>query len=349
MTSHRVVIDARFLHHTGVGRVTRTMLEGLSQLDLAGEFGVWGDDEAVRLAGPQFTHIQYDGNPLALGAQRDSFSVPAGRMIHLHGFFPLMAPKALATFVLDTIPLRHEPSRTRRAMFHALLHAAVRRSDHVLTISRASADRIETDLGRRATVIRPAVDLALAKAVHEQRHDVGSTLLYVGQGKRYKNVEGAIAGFRRSSFAASGARLEIVGPDDHDAARLRLFAAHDANVSVLGRVDEVALKTAYGRARAVIQPSFEEGFGLTVIEALAAGIPVCCSDRPALREAAAGRAALFDPEDPASIASGIDAAVTGPLPDPSIRETTSVEFARSVLVAVGLSDRVAAPKIVSLS
>jgi glycosyltransferase involved in cell wall biosynthesis len=56
----------------------------------------------------------------------------------------------------------------------------------------------------------------------------------------------------------------------------------------------------------VIQPSLEEGFGLPVLEALAGGVPVCCSDVDALREAAQGRARLFDPLSVSSITDAID-------------------------------------------
>ena len=49
-----------------------------------------------------------------------------------------------------------------------------------------------------------------------------------------------------------------------------------------------------------------EGFGLPVLEAMARGVPVACSDRPALREVAGDAALLFDPEDPAAIAAAID-------------------------------------------
>jgi glycosyltransferase involved in cell wall biosynthesis len=49
-----------------------------------------------------------------------------------------------------------------------------------------------------------------------------------------------------------------------------------------------------------------EGFGLPVLEAMARGLPVACSGRSALREVAGDAALLFDPEDPAAIASAIE-------------------------------------------
>ena len=53
-------------------------------------------------------------------------------------------------------------------------------------------------------------------------------------------------------------------------------------------------------------PSLAEGFGLPVLEAMARGTPVACSDIPALREVAGETAAYFDPLDEASIARALE-------------------------------------------
>jgi alpha-1,3-rhamnosyl/mannosyltransferase len=77
-------------------------------------------------------------------------------------------------------------------------------------------------------------------------------------------------------------------------------------VETLGFVPDNDLPALVAGARALVLPSFAEGFGLPVLEAQAAGTPVACSDLPALREASGGVAAFFDPSDPASIGRSIE-------------------------------------------
>ena len=60
----------------------------------------------------------------------------------------------------------------------------------------------------------------------------------------------------------------------------------------------------YALAGCVALPTLYEGFGLPVLEAMARGVPVACSDLPVLHEAAGPAAVYFDPHAPADIARG---------------------------------------------
>ncbi len=65
----------------------------------------------------------------------------------------------------------------------------------------------------------------------------------------------------------------------------------------------------YAGAAAFVLPSLHEGFGLPVLEAMAAGVPVVASDRAALPGTCGGAALLVDPTDPAAIAEAVEAAI----------------------------------------
>ncbi len=76
------------------------------------------------------------------------------------------------------------------------------------------------------------------------------------------------------------------------------------------------LRAVVAGAAALVLPSRDEGFGLPVLEALAAGVPVVCSDVPALREVA-DRYASYVPVGDADALAGALAAVTRSPPDPA--------------------------------
>jgi glycosyltransferase involved in cell wall biosynthesis len=80
----------------------------------------------------------------------------------------------------------------------------------------------------------------------------------------------------------------------------------------LGWVGPAELEALYASASCFVFPSLYEGFGLPVLEAMARGVPVACSDRASLPEVAGGAARLFDPEQPQAIAAAIEALLFDP-------------------------------------
>ena len=87
---------------------------------------------------------------------------------------------------------------------------------------------------------------------------------------------------------------------DHLRAIPRLVVHHE-------HLSDADLRLAYGCAQALVYPSFYEGFGLPVAEAMACGCPVICSGTSSLREVAGDAAVLIDPRDPATLVNALDA------------------------------------------
>jgi glycosyltransferase involved in cell wall biosynthesis len=110
------------------------------------------------------------------------------------------------------------------------------------------------------------------------------------------------------------ATLVFVGEADE---RFRDDAAEAARplgrrVRFLGKVDEGDLPALYNLATVVACPSLIEGFGLPVLEAMACGTPVVCSDIPVFREVAGNAAAYAQPSDRHDWAARLDEVLGSP-------------------------------------
>jgi glycosyltransferase involved in cell wall biosynthesis len=77
-------------------------------------------------------------------------------------------------------------------------------------------------------------------------------------------------------------------------------------VRYIGYVDRARRREVYAGAAMLVQPSFEEGFGITVLEAMSLGVPVVAARRGSLPEVAGDAALFVDPDEPDDIARGID-------------------------------------------
>jgi glycosyltransferase involved in cell wall biosynthesis len=87
-----------------------------------------------------------------------------------------------------------------------------------------------------------------------------------------------------------------------------------------GWISSDDLEGLFAAASAFVFPSLYEGFGLPVLEAMARGVPVACSDRGSLGEVAGDAALLFDPERPEDIAATITALLSNPAEAERLRE-----------------------------
>lgn len=77
------------------------------------------------------------------------------------------------------------------------------------------------------------------------------------------------------------------------------------DVRFLGWISPADLEGLYQAAECFVFPSLYEGFGLPILEAMARGVPVACSDRGSLPEVAGDAARMFDPEQPQSVADAV--------------------------------------------
>ena len=187
---------------------------------------------------------------------------------------------------------------------------ALRRATAVICNSEAT----RTDLVRRfprvagrAVTIPLAVDASFGAPVAAPGHPTldAPYVLAVGTLEPRKNLEALIAAWVALDPAVRGGRLlALVGPRGWDDAPI-LAAAREAGARLLGRVSEDELRALYAGADAFAYPSWYEGFGFPVLEAMAAGAPVLTSDVSSLPEVAGDAALLVAPQDTAAIGAAL--------------------------------------------
>lgn len=246
--------------------------------------------------------IVHSPHPLLIPARR------ARRIVTVHDLFFLKHPEMTSAEIRrDYAPL-------------VRVHAA--RADFVICDSVFTAGEVETLLGIPRARIGvaplgvdpiyrqpPSIDveaLLLRLAVPH------GSILYVGSEEPRKNLSGLIAGYQR--FASGTERppaLVLVGPGaSHNSGG----GASRGRVIATGYLQTAEIRALMSVASCLVLVSHEEGFGLPVAEAMAAGLPVVCSRGSSLSEIA-GEAAEFvdDPLDELAVARGLSR-VTG---DPS--------------------------------
>ena len=128
------------------------------------------------------------------------------------------------------------------------------------------------------------------------------------------SAAGCVAtGYYTSDTPAKIRHALVLAGHGTDGAALRA-QAHTAgvaeNVRGLGSVSAGELDGLYALASCVVLPTLYEGFGLPVLEAMARGVPVACSDLPVLHEVAGSAALYFNPRVPAEIAEKVNRMLT---------------------------------------
>lgn len=182
---------------------------------------------------------------------------------------------------------------------------ALRRADHVVSVSEPTAERATEWVGReRQTVVPHGVERSFFDVPSTEEAETpnwlpesGSYIAAVGNDKRYKNLHRLVAafGFARRRLGER-AKLVLVGGCEGLRPRIRSLGLEE-HVVLPGYVGDRELRATLAGARLFAFPSIVEGFGLPVLEAMAAGVPTIVSDRQPMRSVAGEAAVRVPAED----------------------------------------------------
>jgi glycosyltransferase involved in cell wall biosynthesis len=233
---------------------------------------------------------------------------------------PFFLPSSVRLILVlhDTIPLqgfrqRDLKPRLMDTYLRRQIPASVSRAEVILTVSEYSRSEILRVFPDANVRVIPCTipETWFDPAPIETR---GDFLLMVTSSAPHKNAAGAIAGYAQYARGAgtSPAPLKIVGLSrEVESYRplLQEFGIADL-VSFMPFLTEAELRSLYRTARAVLVPSFAEGFGIPLLEAMATGTPVLTSNVTSLPEVGGPAPFYFDPHKPADIGSAIAKVMT---------------------------------------
>jgi glycosyltransferase involved in cell wall biosynthesis len=199
-----------------------------------------------------------------------------------------------------------------RRRFAEQARRAAEESDAIIAVSEFTARQVEellrVERSRIHVVHHGADHVACAAGVTRE-----NIVLNVGAVQKRKNIARLVEAFERTP---RGWKLVLAGSSGYGAPEILARIAGSsrrADIQVLGYISPTELAQWYARARVFAFPSLDEGFGMPVMEAMAAGVPVVAARRAALPEVCGDAALLVDPEDVVAIATALEHLMADPI------------------------------------
>ncbi len=209
------------------------------------------------------------------------------------------------------------PGKLKAWYIKFALGLSLKRSSHVIAVSTKTKEdllRLYHVAEDKVTVIHHGIALNRTDPGEEtgglSKDFTGEEqfILFVGERRPHKNIENLIKAFEMCRQRRGAVKLVIVGKSYADYKEPeRLVERMDLQDDILftGYVNDRELHRLYRHATIFILPSFYEGFGIPVFEAMSHGVPVIASKTSCIPDIAGDSALYIDPDDTEDIASAI--------------------------------------------
>ncbi|MCU1309726.1 MAG: mshA 5 [Candidatus Angelobacter sp.] len=336
----RIAFDLRRIKNPGIGRYMKCLVEAVIEQEPQHEYLLILPPDADGAISVDHRRATKLNSRLKYYSLQEQLQLPAilrrnkiGLFHSPHFMMPLLRPCPCVVTIHDVIYLACKEdlaSRIGRLYYHGMMSASVRVADRVITDSEFSKQEIVRRLHAdpsKIEVIYPGVarqfqhiaDSSRLQAVCSKYRINDHFILYTGIYKPRKNHAGLLHSFQR--FLANGGQgqLVIAGPMNEGDEELKHLAEKlgiEKQMVFAGFVDDLDLQALYSAARVYACPSLYEGFGFTVLEAMACGVPVVCSTAASLPEVAGQGALYADPRNPEEFAGALHRAFF----DPEVRK-----------------------------
>jgi glycosyltransferase involved in cell wall biosynthesis len=324
--SVRVLIDYRpaLRERSGVGEYVHELVRALlalrPRLELTLFSSSWKDRLALppELAGAAAVDRRVPVRVLDLLWHRLGWPpaelLTGGAFDVAHSLHPLILPSRRAAHVVTIHDLNFltHPERTKaeiRRDYPALTRDHAHRADRILVPSRFTAGEVERRLGGpadRITICSPGAPDWPVRAIPAPG---SGYILFFGTLEPRKNIGGLLDAYERLAGRRPMPPLVLAGSATDEARPwLDRIARPPLSSSVrhIGYVEPGDRQRLYEGARLLVQPSFEEGFGMPVLEAMTLGVPVVAAARGSLPEVLGNAGLLVDPDSPDELPGAIE-------------------------------------------
>lgn len=331
------VLDARTAspHFPGIGRYVRSLAAALVPLLEPSERLNLITDPQYPVELPAVDTVPVAASPFSASQQWQVPQVlrPLAADLYHSPYYLMPYRPGVRTIltVYDVIPLRYPQfsSARSRLLFRVTTRLALAAAKQVIAITESARRDFIAEFGirpDRITAVPLAADPAFQpqppaeiEAVRAKLQLPRRFVLYLGSNKPHKNLVGLVNAWSELLVGdgVGDAELVVAGAWDprYPEARELAGSLGDPKIHWIGPVGDAELPALYTAATAFVFPSRFEGFGLPVIEAMACGVPVICSNVTALPEVAGDAAILVDPDDK----GGLTAALGRMLNDEALR------------------------------
>jgi len=321
----RFSVDAHAIgqHLTGNETYIRNLLRCFAVLDRRAQFVTYFSRPPAEQDLPdRFVKRRVSVNPFV----RLGFDLPRSirrdrpDLLHVQYTAPLFCPTAVIVSVHDVSFLEHPEYFTpfRALQLRCTVRRTIQLASRVLTPSEFSkrsilaaydldADKVVVLPNGVAQSFRPMAREVAQRAVMQSHRIDAPFILSVGDLQPRKNHLGLFRAFEEMVRAHPQLphHLVVVGKETWHGAAIRAAAKRSSVASRIhftGFVSDDDLLRLYGACELFVYPSFYEGFGLPILEAMACGRAVACSNTSAMVEVADSAALLFDPHSDQEIA-----------------------------------------------